>query len=122
MGDPPHVTPAQPRAVVVTLPAEIDIANADGVGDELGAAFGPGVRTVIADMTGTRFCDSSGISMLVRAHHQAMSNGTELRLVVLSTAVLRALTLVRLDHLLPVYSSLAEALQPEPPTQTATPG
>jgi anti-anti-sigma factor len=82
----------------------------------------PGVATVVADMTDTRLCDSSGISMLVRAHQKALSNGAELRLVVLSTTVLRALTLVRIDHLLPVYQSLAEALLPEPPTQTATPG
>jgi anti-anti-sigma factor len=116
------VAPAQPQAVVVTLPTEIDIANADSVGEELCAAFAPGVRTVIADMTGTRFCDSSGISMLIVAHQKALSNHAELRLVVLSTAVLRALTLVRIDHLLPVYPSLAEALLPEPPPETAIPG
>ena len=78
------------------------------------------VRTVIADMTGTRFCDSSGISMLVLAHRKAMTNNAELRLVALSTAVLRALTLVRIDYLLPVYPSLADALLPEPPPGTAT--
>jgi anti-sigma B factor antagonist len=121
MGHPQHVAPAQPRAVVVTLPAEIDIANADSVGEELSAAFAPGVRTVIADMTGTRFCDSSGISMLIVAHQNALSNHAELRLVVLSTAVLRALTLVRIDHLLPVYPSLAEALRPKPPHRQPLP-
>ena len=52
-------------AVVVALPAEIDMANADQVGQQLGSAFAPGVRTVIADMTATTFCDSSGIGMLV---------------------------------------------------------
>ena len=31
-----------------------------------------------------------------------------------TTEGLRALTLVRIDHLLPVYPSLAEALKPEP--------
>jgi anti-sigma B factor antagonist len=121
MDDPQHVAPAQPQAVVVTLPTEIDIANAESVGEELCAAFAPGVRAVIADMTGTRFCDSTGISMLIVAHQKALSNHAELRLVVVSTAVLHALTLVRIDHLLPVYPSLAEALLPEPPSQTATP-
>jgi anti-sigma B factor antagonist len=109
-----------PQPVVVTLPAEIDIANADRIGEELCAAFAPGIRTVIADMTGTRFCDSSGISMLLMAHRKASASNAELRLVALSTVVLRALTLVRIDHLLRVYPSLAEALKPgpapEPPT------
>jgi len=97
-------------AVVVALPAEIDMANADQVGQQLGSAFAPGVRTVIADMTATTFCDSSGISMLVRARKQAAANSTQLRLVVTSTAVVRTLTLVRMDHLLPIHPSLIQAL------------
>jgi anti-sigma B factor antagonist len=111
--------PQQVPAVVVALPAEIDMANADRAGQQLGSAIAPGVRTVIADV-GTRFCDSSGISMLVRAHGQAAANGTELRLVVASPAVLRTLTLVGLDQLLAIYPSLSQALtagsapRPEP--------
>jgi len=116
MHDPQRRT----QPVVVTLPTEIDIANADRVGEELCAAFAPGVRTVIADMTGTRFCDSSGISMLVVAHRQAIASNAELRLVAVATEVLRALTLVRIDHLLPVYPSLAEALKPEPVPEPPT--
>jgi STAS domain-containing protein len=46
---------------VATLPGEIDMANAYRVGADLDAAFGPGVGVVIADMSGTRFCDTSGI-------------------------------------------------------------
>jgi len=92
------------------LPRPVPLGVAD-------AAFAPGVRTVIADMTGTRFCDSTGISMLVLAHRKALANHAELRVVALSTAVLRALTLVRIDHLLPVYPSLADALRPGPPPE-----
>jgi len=116
MRDPRHLSGA--RAVVVTLPTEIDISNADRVGEELCAAFAPGVTTVIADMTDTRFCDSSGISMLVVAHQKAVTSDAELRLVAVSTAVRRALALVRIDHLLPVYPSLADALLPGPPPKT----
>src|SRR5262249_29150703 len=90
---------------------EIDMANADRVGQQLEAALAPGVTTVIADMTATRFCDSSGMSMLVRVHGRAAANGTELRLVVASAAVLRTLTLVGLGQLLPLYPSLSQALR-----------
>ena len=103
---------AQAQPVVVTLPAEIDIANAGRVGEELSSAIARGAGMVIADMTGTRFCDSSGISMLVQAHRQAAANRAELRLVVLATTVLRALKLVRMDFLLPIYPSLDAALTP----------
>jgi anti-anti-sigma factor len=106
--------PQQLPAAVIALPAEIDMANADRVGQQLGAAFTSGVRTVIADMTATRFCDSSGINMLVRAYQQAAAHGTELRLVVPSTAVLRTLTLLGLDDLLPIYPSLSQGLAAAP--------
>jgi len=104
---------AQAQPVVVTLPAEIDIANAGRVGEQLSSAIASGAGIVIADMTGTRFCDSSGISMLVRAHRQAAANRAELRLVALATTVLRALKLVRMDFLLPIYPSLDAALSPD---------
>ena len=101
-------------AVVVALSAEIDMANAGEVGQQLVSAVEPGVKTVIADMTATTFCDSSGISMLVRAHKQAVANGTELRLVVSAAAVLRSLALASIDHLLPIYPSLSTALAARP--------
>ena len=120
MPDSQRRTRGPARPAVVTLPAEIDISNAERIGEELCAAFAPGVRVVIADMTATRFCDSSGISILVLAHRKALTNKAELRLVAAATAVLRALTVVRLDHLLPVYSSLAEALAAGISPKTAT--
>jgi anti-anti-sigma regulatory factor len=64
---------AKPLVVpeIVTLPAEIDVTNAQSIGDELHAAFGPGVAVVIADMTGTAFLDSSGIRYLLLASEHA---------------------------------------------------
>jgi len=105
--------PSRARAVVVTMPAEIDITNAGRIGGQLSAAITGGAGIVVADMTGTTFCNSSGISVLVMAHRQAAANGAELRLVVLCAAVLRALKLVRMDCLLPIYPSLDAALTPE---------
>jgi anti-anti-sigma factor len=109
VADPQHLP-----AVVVALPAEIDMANADRVGQQLGSAFAPAVKTVIADMTATTFCDSSGIGVVVRADKQAAATSTQLRLVVPSTAVLRALRLVQMDCLLPIYPSLSQALAAAP--------
>jgi anti-sigma B factor antagonist len=108
-----------PGPVVVALPAEIDMATAGQAGEELGSVLAGHPRTVIADMTATRFCDSSGISMLVRAHKQAAAHGTELRLVVRSTAVLRTLALAGIGQLLPVFSTVtqARAVTPVPDPQ-----
>jgi anti-sigma B factor antagonist len=99
---------------VVTLPDEIDVVNADRVGEDLQAAFGPGVTTVVADMTATTFCDSRGIAQLVLAGKQADACGAEFRVVVPSAAVLRVLAVLGLDSWLAIYPSLQEALATEP--------
>jgi anti-sigma B factor antagonist len=107
-----------PRArvspAVVTLPAEIDMANADHVFADLQAALAPGVTTVVADMTATTFCDSRGIHALVMAHQRAAASGAELRLVVPSAYVLRVLALTGLDRWLAIYPGLQEALEVQP--------
>ncbi len=103
-----------PGAAVVALPAEIDMANADGVGEQLRSAFAPGVTMVVADMTLTVFCDSYGMRALVLARRCAADCHAQLRLVVSHPSVLQVLRLVGLDRLLPVYPSLGAALTDGP--------
>jgi|SRR5215831_11256838 len=109
MTNPQPVTPAPPRPVVVTLPAEFDMSNADGIYNEITAAFARSSR-VVADMTATTFCDTMAIRTLVLAHRQAPATGTELRLVVISPGVLRIMEVLGVDTMLPLYDSLEEAL------------
>jgi anti-anti-sigma factor len=83
------------------------------VGRDLLAAVVPGVTAVVADLTATTFCDLPGARMLALVRSQATMQKTRLILVVPSAAVLGALSLSGLDHLLPVYPSLDEALSAE---------
>jgi anti-sigma B factor antagonist len=103
---------ARPLVVpeIVTLPDEIDITNAQSVGDELRSAFGQGVQAVIADMTRTRFCDSSGVRYLLLASDRAAELSADFRLVVQSPAVLRVFHVLGVDRLLALYPSLEAAL------------
>ncbi len=98
------------QPVIVALPAEIDLANAGILGRELAAAFGSGISTVIADLTGTTFCDSAGASMLALVYVQALDYQVDLRLAIPGSAVRRALELSGLDRVLPVYLSLDDAV------------
>jgi anti-anti-sigma factor len=98
--------------VLVTLPDEIDIANAHAVREQIAAAFKPGVGVVIADMTATTFCDTMGIRALVLAHQRAAASGSELRLLMPCRNVMRLLELLGLDRALAVYQDLAGALAP----------
>jgi anti-sigma B factor antagonist len=103
-----------PGPAVVALPAEIDMANADDVGEQLRSAFTPGVTMVVADLTLTVFCDSYGMRALVLARRCAAAHQAQLRLVVSHPSVLQVLTLAGLDRLLPVYPSLGAALTDGP--------
>jgi anti-sigma B factor antagonist len=95
---------------VVTFPAEIDMATAGAIGEQVAAALAPGVHVVIADMTATTFCDSAGINMLIRAKKQATAHGAGLRLLLPCPNVLRVLRIQGVDAVLPIYHSLEEAL------------
>jgi hypothetical protein len=66
-------------------------------------------------MTGTQFCASAGLSVLVRAHKRALADSGELRLVIpASAAVLRVFALTGIDRLIPNFTDLEEALEPAP--------
>ena len=110
----------QTRLAVVRLPAEIDGTNAREEGRDL-AAVVPGVTAVIADMTATTFCDSSGVQMLALVHEQAVANQAKLVLVVPSSRftpttmlakLLSSITLSTLAGLPPQDGSSHSALRP----------
>jgi anti-sigma B factor antagonist len=100
---------------IVTVPAEVDISNSARLGAELLAALRPGVSVVIADMSRTAFCDSSGIRHLLIANDRAKKNLAQLRVVVAAEQVLRVLGVTGVDEVLDIYPSLQEALADRPP-------
>jgi anti-sigma B factor antagonist len=97
-------------APVVTAPQEIDITNAGELRAALlHAAARPGAVLVV-DMTRTRFCDSAGLHALIGAHKRAQAEGRQVRLAVTEAQVRRILALTALDGLIPVFTSLDQAL------------
>jgi anti-sigma B factor antagonist len=100
---------------VVTTPAEIDFTTAEQLRMALLRAAARRQTTVVVDMSRTRFCDSAGLTVLVRAHKRALAEGGELRLIVPADgAVARILAITRLDCVIPLFGSLEEALTPGP--------
>ena len=70
----------------------------------MGRARPPSHRhaTVVVDMTCTRFCDSSGFSVLVGAHKRALADGGGLRLVISADSqVFRIFTVIDLGRFIP---------------------
>lgn len=98
------------RPVTVALPAEIDLSNAEQVYDQLAAALASGAAVVIADFTGTRFCDCACLNRLLRVHNQAADRNAQLRLVIPPGAPVRdVVKLLGLHQQLPVYASIDAA-------------
>jgi anti-sigma B factor antagonist len=100
---------------VVTAPEEIDITNAPELGSAFLEAAADRPGTLVADMTRTRFCDSSGLHALLAAHKRAQAEGGELLLVIPSTAVLRVFAVTGIDRMIPNFTSLDDALAHTPP-------
>ncbi len=97
------------RAIVV-LPAEVDISNSASLLESLLRVIGQGATDVVADMSGTAFCDSSGVHALMRAHARAVSQAGRLHLVASSTVLLRLFEMMGVGTLVSIYPSVAAAL------------
>ena len=107
---------------VVAAPEEIDVTNADWLRAVLLEAAARGHGTFVVDMTGTQYCASAGIGVLIRAHHRALAEGGELRLVIpASCMVLRIFALTGIDQVIPNFPSLHEAVEPAPATAPRPP-
>jgi anti-sigma B factor antagonist len=113
-GFPVRITCGMP---VVIAPQEIDITNAGQLRAALlYAAARPGAALVV-DMTRTRFCDCAGLHALIGAHKRAQAEGRQVRLAVTGAQVRRILALTALDRLIPVCTSMDQALA-HPPAGT----
>ena len=63
---------------VVTLRGELDLASAPELQACLETVLDRGAQVVVIDLDGLGFCDSTGISALVRAVNRARSGGRRL--------------------------------------------
>jgi anti-sigma B factor antagonist len=95
---------------VVAVPEEIDITNAAWLRLALLEAAADTCPTLVVDMMRTRFCDSAGLDVLVDAHKRVRAEGGEVLLALSGAAVLRILSITGIDQVIPVFTSLDEAL------------
>jgi anti-sigma B factor antagonist len=95
---------------VVAAPEEIDITNAPELRSALLEAAAHGHGSLVADLSQTQFCDSSGLHTLLAAHKRATAAGGEMLLVIPYNAVLRVFAITGVDQIIPNFTSLEEAL------------
>ena len=64
----------------IKLDGELDIHTAPGVAEAITGVLDKGVSTVVVDAAALRFCDSSGIQVLVQARERLIGSGGTLRI------------------------------------------
>ena len=85
---------------VMALGGELDTATVPILREELATLEGNGVSTIVLDLRGLTFIDSSGLLALLEARRRAMSNGHRLVLSGASRAAQRLFELTETQFLL----------------------
>jgi anti-anti-sigma factor len=100
-----------PTAVpVLPLDYEIDYGSAARVREEIAAAFVPGMRALIVDLTRCTFADTAAVAELVAANKLCLASDALLA-VIIPAALTRLFAIMALDQYLAVFPSLQAALE-----------
>lgn len=97
------------QAVVIGVIGELDLASSPGLEQELDQRMGSGAGLVIVDLRQLEFMDSTGLSVLVRAHQRAAEGGQRFAVVRGPQQVQRLLTLTGVADRLTLVDSPEEA-------------
>ena len=83
----------QGRAIVLSVSGELDLASSPALQEELERAAASDSDLLIIDLRELDFMDSTGLSVLVRAHQRAEEQGRQLAMVKGPQQVQRLLSL-----------------------------
>jgi anti-anti-sigma factor len=95
--------------VVLAVRGDVDIATAPTLRERLVAAL-TDAGSLVVDLDGVGFMDSTGLGVLVSAHNRALAAGIPMVLARPQRIVRNALRLVQVDTVIDVYDSLDAAL------------
>jgi anti-sigma B factor antagonist len=95
---------------LVELAGEADVTNCDTLREVLDAEVAKQPRTLIIDLGGLRFMDSSALHVLLRANRAMDRQGGVLALASPREPVAKMLRLTAADQLIPVYPTVREAI------------
>jgi anti-sigma B factor antagonist len=89
------------RVHTIALTGEMDLSNAGEVERELLRAEDTDAATILVDLSGLQFMDSTGIRLLISADARSRADSDRLRLTRPPAQVFRVLCIAGIDELLP---------------------
>jgi len=101
--DPARVGPH----TVIGVTGELDVASSPALRDRLLALVNRGAPSLVVDLRGVTFIDSTGVGSLLRIHHRQGLVGGLVHFVADQPAVLRVLDLMQLTGRLHVTPSIS---------------
>ncbi len=103
----------QGAATVISVSGELDLASSPALQEELDRAAGSDSQTLIIDLRELDFMDSTGLSVLVRAHQRTEEQGRQLAMVKGPQQVQRLLSLTGVADRLTLVDTPEELLTGE---------
>lgn len=98
---------------IVILTGEIDLESSPQARKILLDTVDHSAKLLI-DMASVTYIDSSGIATLVEAFQRAKKQGKHVAFICLSPAVVRVLSLARLDKVFAIHTDVESAIYAEP--------
>ncbi|MFF8267882.1 STAS domain-containing protein [Streptomyces sp. NPDC016562] len=106
-----------PTGPVMEIAGDLDFDQAPRLRQTLVAlSLRPG-QLLVLDLSGLRFCDSSGIAALILARNRAVAARADIALAAVPAGTARVLGIVGLDHLFPMHSDVDAATAVRPGTR-----
>jgi anti-sigma B factor antagonist len=98
------------RTTIVSVDGEIHVSTAPEFSGVLSAAVAGGRTSLVLDLTGVTFIDSTGLSVLLNALRRVTRAGGAMALVCSNPTVLRLFEITRLDSTFDIHAELEQAL------------
>lgn len=96
--------------VVVAVAGELDMATAPQLQTHIAELLEQGRNRLVFDLAEVSFCDSTGLSVFVRAKNNSDETDGSVRLAAPQRGVLRILEVSGLVEVLPTYATVEEAI------------
>ncbi len=103
-------------AVVVRLQGEFDLGCVGRFREQLEGVLDDEVKTLIIDLRGLEFIDSSGMRLLIELNGSASADGVSLTVICGDGAVRRVLRQTGLDGVLPLVDHTGAVPRSDSPT------
>jgi anti-anti-sigma factor len=100
----------EPEYVLITLAGEVDFAAVASLRERLFALATRG-RPMVADLDQVSFIDAAGLGVLAGAARRASVYGASLYVVCARRQTRRLFRMTKLDRMIPLAGTIAEALQ-----------